>query len=193
MYRKLLVTGAAALALTLAACGQKAEEAKMEAQGTPDANPTATVPTPANEAAAPEFVNMAAASDMFEIESSKIALKRSSNADIKAFAQMMIDMHTQTTAGLKAAIAESGETIVPPAVLPTDLQGKLDDLNKADAKDFDTAYLDDQVDGHQKALDLMTRYSTDGTVAPIKAFAASTAPVVQDHLDKAKQLRDGLK
>ncbi|MDB5470653.1 MAG: hypothetical protein JWR84_2213 [Caulobacter sp.] len=193
MYRKLLITGAACAALTLAACGKKAEEADMKAQGTPDANPAATVPTPANEAGAPDFVAKAASSDMFEIESSKLALTRTRNADIKAFAQMMIDMHTRTTAGLKKAIAESGQPLTPPTTLPADLQTKLDDLAKASDADFDKAYMDAQVDGHQAALDLMTRYAADGTVPALQAAAASTAPTVQEHLTKAKGIREGLK
>jgi putative membrane protein len=193
MYRKLLITGAACAALALAACGKKAEDTDMAAQGTPDANPTATVPTPANEAGAPDFVAKAAASDMFEIESSKLALTRTKNADIKAFAQMMIDMHTQTTAGLKKAIADSGQPLTPPAALPADLQSKLDDLSKASDADFDKAYMDAQVDGHQAALDLMTRYASDGDVPALKDAAAKTAPIVQEHLTKATALRDGLK
>ena len=190
MYRKLLITGAACAALALAACGKPAEEATA---ATPDANPAATVPTPANEAGAPDFVAKAAASDMFEIESSKLALTRTRNAEIKAFAQMMIEMHTQTTAGLKKAIADSGQPLVPPTALPTDLQGKLDDLVKASDADFDKAYMDAQVDGHQAALDLMTRYAADGTVPALQAAAASTAPTVQEHLTKAKGIREGLK
>lgn len=193
MYRKFLIAGAACAALALSACGQKAEEVDQTAQGTPDANPSATVPTPANEAGAPDFVAKAAASDMFEIESSKLALTRSRNAEVKAFAQMMVDMHTKTTADLKAAITESGQPLVPPATLPQDMQTKLDDLGKASDADFDKAYMNAQVDGHQSALNLMTRYAADGDVPALKAAAGKTAPIVQDHLTKATALRDALK
>src|SRR5690606_3697148 len=133
-----------------------------EQAATPDANPAATVPTPSNEAAAPDFVAKAAASDMFEIEAAKVAQKRSTNAEVKKFAGEMITAHTKSTADLKKAIADSGASITPPAALPDDLQGKLDDLNKADAKDFDKNYMDNQVDAHQAALDLLQRYAQDG-------------------------------
>ena len=69
----------------------------------------------------------------------------------------------------------------------------IDDLKKADPKDFDKKFMDAQVDGHQAALDLMARYAQDGTVPQIKDFAAKTGPAVQTHLDKAKAIRDGLK
>ena len=93
----------------------------------------------------------------------------------------------------QSAIAASGQSISPPAELNDDLKGKLDDLTKADAKDFDSKYLADQVDGHQKALDLMQRYANDGDVPQIKDFATATAPAVQMHLDKAKGLKDANK
>ncbi|KSB89453.1 hypothetical protein AS593_14425 [Caulobacter vibrioides] len=198
MTRKLLIVGAAFAALSLAACGQKTDETKgaatpAEQAATPDANPSATVPTPANEAAAPDFVAKAAASDLFEIEAGKVALKRSTNADVKKFAQAMIDAHTATSAGLKAAVAASGATITIPTALPEDLQGDLDDLNKADAKDFDKKYADSQVDAHQAALNLLQRYAQDGDVAAIKTFAAETAPKVQEHLNMAEGLKNGMK
>ncbi|MDQ0464882.1 putative membrane protein [Caulobacter ginsengisoli] len=187
MTRKLLIAGCAVLALSAAACSKKPETA------TPDANPAATVPTPANEAAAPDFATKAAISDMFEIAASKVALERSTNKEVKAFAQMMIDAHTASTADLKAAIAASGLTIPLPEALPQDKADAVADLQKADAKDFDKKFMDAQVDGHQAALDLMGRYGQDGTVQAIKDFALKTGPVVQTHLDKAKAIKDALK
>ena len=197
MTRHLLIAGAAVAALSLAACGQKTETkgaaTPAEQAATPDANPAATIPTPSNEAAAPDFVSKAAASDMFEIEAAKIAQKRAKNADVKKFAADMIAAHTKTTADLKKAIADAGQaqTLTLPAALPSDLQDKLNDLNKAD--NFDIAYMDNQVDAHQAALDVMQRYAQDGDVPAIKAFAAATAPAVQQHLDKARAIRDAVK
>jgi putative membrane protein len=196
MTRKLLIVGAAFAALSLAACGQKATETKgaatpAEQAATPDANPAATVPTPSDETKAGTFVAKAAASDMFEIEAAKLALKRSTNAEIKAFAGKMEKAHTKTTEDLKAAIAASGAAITPPTMLPEDLQGKLDDLTKADDKDFDKDYADSQVDAHQAALNLLQRYAQDGDTPAIKAFAAATAPAVQEHLNMAEGLKKG--
>jgi putative membrane protein len=112
---------------------------------------------------------------------------------VKKFAAMMVTDHTKSTEDLKKAIADSGQAITPPGALPDDLRGKLDDLNKVDAKDFDANYMDNQVDAHQAALDLLQRYAEDGDVAQIKAFAAATAPAVQKHLDEARRIRDAVK
>jgi hypothetical protein len=47
-----------------------------------------------------DFVKMVAISDMFEVESSKLALEKKVAAD-QAFAQRMVHDHTQTTEQLK--------------------------------------------------------------------------------------------
>jgi putative membrane protein len=106
---------------------------------------------------------------------------------------MMVDDHTKSTNNLKSAIAASGLTLTPPAALDKDHADKVQDFKDKDAADFDKAYLDDQVDAHQAALDLLQRYANDGDNASLKGFAATTAPVVQGHYDKAKQLRDAMK
>lgn len=196
MTRHLMIAGAAIAALSLAACGPKTDETKgaatpAEQAATPDANPAATVPTPADETKADVFVAKAAASDMFEIEAAKVAAKRSTNPSVKKFAAAMEKAHMATTAELKTAIAASGAAITPPMALPADLQEDLDDLNKADAKDFDKKYADSQVDAHQAALNLLQRYAQDGDTPAIKAFAAATAPKVQEHLNMAEGLKKG--
>ena len=198
MNRHALIVGAAVAALSLSACNKKHDETKgaatpAEQAAVPNANPAATIPTPANEAAAPDFVSKAAASDMFEIAAAKLALKRTANPQIKKFAQMMVTDHTKSSAGLKKAITDSAQPLVIPTALPDNLKGKLDDLTKADAKDFDKNYLDNQVDAHQDALNLLQRYAQDGDVPGIKEFAAATAPIVQQHLNQAKTLRDSVK
>ncbi|MDG2521612.1 DUF4142 domain-containing protein [Caulobacter segnis] len=195
MKRQLLIVGAAIAALTVAACGDKAEKTSAEQQAaTPDANPAATVPSMANETAAPDFVMKASATDMFEIEAGKLAVERSTNPEVKKYAQMMVDMHTAMSADLKSAIAASGQTaLAPAAALPADLQDKLDDLRAADAKDFDKKYADDMVDVHQTALNTVQRYAEDGDVPALKAFAAAGAPKIQEHLNQAEGLKNGMK
>jgi putative membrane protein len=197
MSRPILYLTVAAAALSLAACNKPAANppsavTPAEQAATPDAHPAATIPTPSNEAAAPDFVTKASASDMFEVQAARIALDRSKNADVKAFAKMMQSAHTQTTKDLKAAIAASGTAVAPAAALPDDLQAKINELLKVDIADFDKTYIGQQVDAHQAALDLMQRYAKDGDVAQIKAFAAKVAPAVQEHLTKAKGIKDAL-
>ena len=45
-----------------------------------------------------------------------------------------------------------------------------------------------QVAAHPEALTLLQGQANSGTVAPLKAFAAQAVPVVQTHLDHAREL-----
>lgn len=197
MHRQLLVTMTAAVALSAAACSPKNQTegaaTPAEQAATPSANPAATIPTPADETSAPVFVGKAAASDMFEIQAARLAEQRAKAPAVKAFAATMIKDHTKSTDDLKAAITASGQSLMLPTALSQDQQDALDDLNKASPDDFDKKYMGQQVDAHQDALNLLQRYAQDGDVAQIRSFAAATAPIVQQHLDKAKAVRDALK
>lgn len=190
MHRPLMILGAVCL---ISACGPKAPEDAKNTNAPPDGNPSATIPTPANEAAAVDFVPKAAASDAFELEAAKIAAAKSSNPAIKDFAAMMTDTHTKSSAALSAALSVSGLPITVPPDLPKELQEKLDNLNKADAKDFDRMYIEGQEDAHQSALNLLSRYANDGDNQALKSFATAQISTVQAHLDSAKSLKDKLK
>jgi putative membrane protein len=198
MRPTLWLAGAAIAALSVAACSKNADQTNApsavtnaEVNATPSANPASTDLSATDVTKAANFVTLAAASDMFEIQSSKVALQRSTDPGVKHFAQMMISAHTKTTDTLKGLIAGQNG-LSPPTALPSDLQSKLDQLGSVSPADFDKTYLADQVDGHQSALNVMQRYAKDGDQEPLKQFAASTAPVVQQHLDKAKALQKAL-
>jgi putative membrane protein len=199
MNRHLLVVGAAALAL--AACQKQAasttasDAAASSTAAAPDAaaqSSATSAPAAPPAPAAADFVAMAAASDKYEIQAAKLAEKRSKNADIKAFAKMMVTDHTKSTALIKKAVANSGKPITPPAGLPADKKAMIDALTSASAADFDKAYVDQQVMAHKDALALMTSYSMSGDTPQLKDAASMIVPTVQMHLDKITSIQMGL-
>jgi putative membrane protein len=138
------------------------------------------------------FVDGAATSDMYEVEAGQIALQRSQNADVKAFAQKMIDAHTATTASLKAILASASGVNPPPAHVDDRRQGLLDDLRGAPTANFDSTYISQQVDAHNEAVILFRGYAHDGDNRDIRKFAASTLPKIEQHLAMAKKLNTQL-
>lgn len=176
--------------LTLSAC-HKAP--------TTDASTTnsTVVATTANDTVAPAapvsagqtFANTAAASDAFEIETSKLALTNAATPSIRSYAQKMIDAHTDSTAKLKAAAASAAPAITPDATLTADQQQKLAALKALTGKAFDQAYIADQAAGHQQTLDALRAYSASGDVPQLKAFATTLVPIVTAHLNMAKGLK----
>lgn len=128
---------------------------------------------------APAFVAMAASSDMFEIESSRMALQRSQDAMIRMHAEMMIRDHTNMSAQLRAA-AQSAGLNVPMQLLPMHA-AMLNELSRS--ANFDAVYRRQQVLSHQQSLALMDNYARRGDVPQLRGVAAAAVPVVRGHLD----------
>ena len=137
---------------------------------------------------AEEFVTMAASSDMFEIQSSTSALEKAESAEVKEFAQMMIADHGKSSEELLAAVQESGLDITPPGAMAEKHKEPFDAMNAANIPDFDTAYIDAQVDAHEEAVALMQSYAEGGDNEALKAHAQKTLPVVQMHLEHVQKL-----
>ena len=134
------------------------------------------------------YVTNAAISDLYEIESSKLASEKSQSGSVTAFARQMVKDHTDTSAKLKSTIADAGLQLTPPTKLDARRQGMLDNLRALSGTDFDKAYLDQQTAAHQEALTLHNGFAEDGDNAPLKKLAGATAPVIRHHLEMVKQL-----
>jgi putative membrane protein len=175
---KALLAAAAAVAL-ISGCAPTANEAEVASVAVDPMAPTS----------APGFMRMAASSDMFEIESSRMALQMSRNAQVRSYAQTMIDHHTRTTAEMNALAQQAGLAPPPPQMMPNHLAA-LDRLRATAPADFDAAYKREQITSHQEALNLHRTYAAQGDLAPFRDFAGRTAPIVESHLNQAQTLPD---
>ncbi|WP_327195096.1 DUF4142 domain-containing protein [Sphingomonas sp. LH128] len=82
---------AASLAvLSLTACNKKDTEPATEMTSTSAADVMNETGTTSAESPAQVFANIAAASDMFEIETSKLAAEKGQSAKVKTFAEQMV-------------------------------------------------------------------------------------------------------
>ncbi|MGK6315705.1 DUF4142 domain-containing protein [Neorhizobium sp. DT-125] len=134
-----------------------------------------------------DFVTEAASSDMFEIESSKLALERSDDKT-KAFAQQMLTDHQKTSDELKGLVSSGKVQATIPTAMSSAHQSMLDDLKKLQGDDFTKQYHSDQEDVHEDAVDLFKRFGDEGENAELKAWAATTRPALEHHLQMAEDL-----
>ncbi len=142
-----------------------------------------------NQASAQDRTFLKAASDgsLFEIKTSQLALQKSNSADVKQYAQQMIDDHTKLMEQMKPVAAEAGVTP------PTDLQSK---LHKTEYKQlqgltgdaFDQAYIKDQLMDHQQTEQAFKTEESSGQLADEKSAATQGQPTIDDHLQKIQQI-----
>ena len=136
------------------------------------------------------YVMASGQSDLYEINSSQIALQKSQNPAIKRFATMMIRDHQKTTANTMAAAKKAGLTPTPP-MLDAGATASINELQTAAPGDFDRIYLAQQMPAHQAALDLQQSYASNGDQAALRANAKAAAPIVKRHLDMVTKMQSG--
>src|SRR4051794_7953316 len=144
---------------------------------------------PATAPQARDFVNKVAISDMFEIESSKLALSKQPDADTKPFAEKMVRDHQKTSSELKALIDGGKVKASLPTALDTQHQKMLDELKAKNGKDFDASYDQTQVKAHQDAVALFDAYAKGGDNSELKGWASRTLPHLREHLSMAEKLK----
>lgn len=176
----------ATLALLLAGCGgaettAPANQSEVADATVPEAGtPPVSAPAAAATVDAAGYIAKAGAGDLWEIESSKALLAKSTNADFKRFAEMMIDHHGKSTAKVKAAAAEAKLAVTPPK-LDAAQQKMLDEIKAADAASIDAVYLAHQKAAHDAALALHQGYAAGGDTPSLKKAAGEIVPVVEAH------------
>ena len=173
MIRSLLLSAAASLAL--AACAST--QADMQA----DAAMAAGNMTPTQRGA---YVEMAAASDLFEIQSGRMAAERGQSAAVRQFGTMLVDHHQRTTAQLSAAAMASG-TMPTPDLMPMQKQ-MMAELRANSGANFDRVFVRQQVQAHEMALALHSNYASRGDTPALRAVASAAVPVVRQHLEQAR-------
>ncbi|MGH8517167.1 MAG: DUF4142 domain-containing protein [Panacagrimonas sp.] len=139
-----------------------------------------------------DFYDSAASANMLEIEASKLAETKSSDAQVKRYAKMMVKDHTQ--AGQKLGKLATTKKVVLPTELLKRHQMMLDGLKeKEDGAAFDEDYRMKMVMSHKEAVSLFDHASKKSPDPDIRAFAAELLPKLQEHGAEAKKLEDAAK
>ena len=136
-----------------------------------------------------QFMAKAAQSDMTEIQTSQLALKRSQNQQVRQFAQEMIQQHTQSSNKLKPLAAQKGVAL--PKSLGADNQALLTQLTRLSGTQFDQAYMSGQARAHAKTQSFYQSELQQGQDTDVKSFASQVLPIVTAHLRMAQNMVAG--
>jgi putative membrane protein len=133
------------------------------------------------------FAKAAAQGGMAEIQLGKLAADRGSNAMVKAFGERMVTQHGAAGDQLKAA-AQQANIALPTTVSSKDQQ-TYDRLARLNGSNFNRAYADDMVRDHEKDLNDFQNEANNGKNSSIRAFASQTTPMIQQHLNQAREMQ----
>jgi putative membrane protein len=197
-YGKKTVTLAGAILLSaslgLAQAGQQPSGAGGQTPGqTPSQNNPAmdsqmnAMTAPGQNAAMDKmFVKKALQGGMAEVQLGQLTLQKSSNDQVKQFAQKMIDDHTKLGEEMKPVAQQLGVS-QPDGISKKDTKtiAKLQGLS---GPAYDQAYIKDMVKDHKQDLSEFQTEASSGQDQTVKDAANQGSKVIAQHLQMIQQL-----
>lgn len=134
-----------------------------------------------------DFVTSAERGGKAEVEVAQDALTHATNADVKAFAQKLVDDHTKANEELTQFGTSHGLTAA------SEIEGKMKEakerLMKLTGKNFDQAFVKQMIDDHTETIKAFEDESAKGTDADLKSWVDKTLPTLREHLKTAQELQ----
>lgn len=133
-----------------------------------------------------EFLGQAMKDSLAEVELCELALQKTANDEIKAFAQRMIDEHSQMGSTIEQLAGKKNVGL--PKDISSEDQSVIDNLSKLSGQEFDKRFMDQNVKDHEKDIKVFKYYAQQAEDADIKALADKGAQTLRKHLDMARDL-----
>jgi putative membrane protein len=145
----------------------------------------------------PTIIAIFDAANTWDIETSQVALKKSKNKDVLAFADMMVKDHTAVRKLGRDLAAKLKVTPTPPGkdfALAIDHADAMKTLESTTGAAFDKAYIDHEVTYHQAVIDAVTKQLLPATTnAELRNLENKVAPNFVAHLAAGKNVQQKLK
>lgn len=130
------------------------------------------------------FLRMAAKANLEETHLGQIAEHQASLQGVKDFGEELSNDHATAYRELSALANKVGEKI--PTVLGEDKE--IDRLMRFDGTQFDSAFLNEEVQAHKSVIAAFKNEAEHGESADIKAWAKNMIPTLEGHLETAERL-----
>ena len=195
-----------AYAQTGSATGGASEKPSAAAQSSPSQSPSSTESaTPAQPSsgasssgatgagtvmrkADQKMMNDLAQANLAEIKAGEMALQKSQNPEVKAFAQKMVDDHGAAMKELTSLAQSKGVTL--PNEMDTKHKALTTAMEKLSPERFDKTYLSQGgISDHKKTSKLVRDIQTKAKDSDLKAMAAKLQPAIDGHLKMAQEAK----
>lgn len=187
--------------VTLLAAACTKNETDTTAGMTGENQPTETLSIPATTpptgtqgslaAVDQDFVAKAAKSGMAEVQLATNVSQRTTNDEVKAFAQKMLEDHNKANQELTALASSKGMT--PPANIDPDKKALDEELAKLSGAALDKRYMEAMVQDHTAAVADFEKASQQLMDPDLKGWATKTLPTLHQHHTSAQEIAAKLK
>ena len=157
----------------------------------------ATLAIAADKPTDPEIAHIAYSAGVIDVEAAKLALSKTGNADVKAFAQSMQKDHEAVNNMALALVKKLNVTPQDNATsqaLTKAAEEKRTELGKLDGAAFDKAYIDNEVAYHKQVNGaLETLLIPAAQNGELKSLLETGLKLFQGHQQHAEHVAAGLK
>lgn len=187
---------------SVAACSKRADATADSTKKADSAAAAASATAPATPPPGPAAPAMTDASILGKLDADNVsdstagamAVEKGTSASVKEFGRLMMkDHHAMRVEGMSVA---KKANVTPEAAHDADAAAEkaVGDSLAAQAKGaaWDKAFIDHAVDGHTKVLQFAQDAANATQNADIRTMIQKATPIVQKHLDKAKDIQGKL-
>jgi putative membrane protein len=136
------------------------------------------------------FAQKAAQENMAEVKLGRLAEQKGTTPAVRDFGRRMVQDHSKNDAELKELA--SRENLPLPTQIKESDESTYEHLSTLSGKAFDRAYSRAIVQDHMKDLAEFQGEAKDAQNQAIKDYAVQTVPVLQSHLDEARQMEEAV-
>jgi len=144
----------------------------------------------------PQIVGIVQTANRIDIDQARLALRKSTNPQVKEFANQMISDHTnleKSVTDLANKLGAKEQTSDTAKQLKQQAAEESKKLNGLKGSDFDREYVSHEIAFHQAVIDAATNtLIPNAKNAELKSALQNAAPVLQGHLQHAQQLQQSL-
>jgi putative membrane protein len=144
----------------------------------------------------PQIAGIVVTANTIDVDAGKLAKARSTNKDVRQFAQQMITDHTavnRQAAALARKLGVKPEPSDTGTSLKQEAAANMARLKKLKGASFDKAYIDHEVAYHEQVLGAIDKVLIPGAQnAELKGLIEKVRPAIDAHLQHAKHLQETL-
>ena len=133
-----------------------------------------------------QLVAQVAAGNVLEVRLGQTAHNKATNVAVREFGQRMVNEHS-TLQKQWMDVAKKSAIPFKADLSPTQVQ-EFERLNQLSGAEFDRAYMDAMVQGHQTKLSSLQSERSASHSSGVRQLIESTLPIVQQHLIQAQQI-----
>jgi putative membrane protein len=144
-------------------------------------NDTTSEKTPAER-----FILTAASGGMMEVRLGQLAVNQASSQQVKDFGQMMVQDHGQANQELRKLAQDLNVELTEE--LKPEHQQKVEQLKDLKGEDFDRQYMQTMEQVHQQDVQKFQEAQNQLESQELDTWISQTLPVLEKHLQQAKQI-----